>query len=603
MKLVSGCFPIADRLSVDFSASRQRRRTGSARARTWATERIRLAAADFKPVGADPQTPALKATFDATLYSDLDNAGIFDLVSKSLAPQATPGSPQEMIWRSGRRRRPTRPWWLLARSRRPMGGWWSTAGSFDTSNTANPQVLGKQYNEAASQDMARTVAHRFADEIISRLGGGINGIAETKIYFVSSRSGTKEIWVMDYDGENQHPSPTWARISLSPRISPDNSRLAFASLGKRRLVDPHVFAGAGPAGELSRRNGGREQPVAGVVGATEPRLPSRRRGRAIRRSGWRMRAAATCTGHFSARARMFRRRGIRAPMRRLAWVSGRTGEPQIYIMDQDGANIQRMTDGGYAVSPSWSPNGQLLTFSWNRKYGPGDPGGQDIYVMDIASKRWLQVTHEAGNNDFPSWSPDGRHIVFERPIGGHTEIWTMLADGTEQQQLTQTGQQLHAQLELEVRDQWQIGTDSVQSNFLRTVVLFGTGPRAACYALMDAGLNSVYRFETAAVAANRILLNTLELEGVTCEIRRIAFLFRCTACRFDCRCWLQEEERCRSAARGHCAGGCARPAPTAQTYGHSDGDFRRRPGAADAGIRPTPPRSRSTASATCPPRA
>ncbi len=109
-----------------------------------------------------------------------------------------------------------------------------------------------------------------------------------------------------------------------------------------------------------------------------------------------------------------------------------------------------MTDGGYAISPSWSPNGQFLTFSWNRKYGPGDPGGQDIYVMDIASKRWLQVTHESGSNDFPSWAPDGRHIVFERAIGGHTQIWSMLADGTEQHQLTQHGQQLHAQLELEV---------------------------------------------------------------------------------------------------------------------------------------------------------
>jgi len=51
--------------------------------------RIRIAAADFKAVGADPQTPALKATFDSTLYSDLQNAGIFDMVSKSFAPQAT----------------------------------------------------------------------------------------------------------------------------------------------------------------------------------------------------------------------------------------------------------------------------------------------------------------------------------------------------------------------------------------------------------------------------------------------------------------------------------------------------------------------------------
>src|ERR1035438_9259864 len=59
-------------------------------------DRIRIAAADFKPLGADPQTPSLKATFDATLYNDLASAGIFDIVSKSLAPQATPGTPQEI---------------------------------------------------------------------------------------------------------------------------------------------------------------------------------------------------------------------------------------------------------------------------------------------------------------------------------------------------------------------------------------------------------------------------------------------------------------------------------------------------------------------------
>ena len=104
----------------------------------------------------------------------------------------------------------------------------------------------------------------------------------------------------------------------------------------------------------------------------------------------------------------------------IAWVSGRTGEPQIYVMDHDGANVQRMTDRGYAVSPSWSPERRLLAFSWNRKYGPGDPGGQDIYVMDIASKNYLQTTHESGSNDFPSWSPDGRHIVLSaRSAGTH----------------------------------------------------------------------------------------------------------------------------------------------------------------------------------------
>jgi TolB protein len=123
----------------------------------------------------------------------------------------------------------------------------------------------------------------------------------------------------------------------------------------------------------------------------------------------------------------------------IAWVSGRTGLPQIYIMGADGTGVQRMTDGGYATAPSWSPNGQFLTFAWNRKYGPGDPGGQDIYVMEVSSKRWIQLTHESGRNDSPSWAPDGRHIVFERQDGGKIEIWSMLADGTEQHQLTKSG--------------------------------------------------------------------------------------------------------------------------------------------------------------------
>jgi TolB protein len=401
-------------------------------------DRIRLAAADLKPVGGDPQTPALKAAFDATLYGDLANAGIFDLVSKSLAPQSTPGAPQEINLAQ----------WSAAPSSASMvafGALSATNGRlvvygwlFDVRNTVSPQVLSKQYNEAASTDMARTVAHRFADEIIYRLGGGINGIAETKIYFVSSRTGTKEIWAMDYDGQNEHQVTHLGSISMSPRISPDNTRIAFASLGRDgwavrmyslelgRLVS---FPG-GTAG------GSNQSPAWSGDGAKIAFSSSRAGDSEI--------YIADASGSNLRKVTSFRGPDV-APTwnprtnAQIAWVSGRTGLPQIYVMDQDGANIQRMTDGGYAVSPSWAPSGQFLTFSWNRKYGPGAPGGQDIYVMDIASKRWLQLTHDAGSNDYPSWAPDTRHIVFQREIGKHTEIWSMLSDGTQQHQLTHSG--------------------------------------------------------------------------------------------------------------------------------------------------------------------
>jgi TolB protein len=286
--------------------------------------------------------------------------------------------------------------------------------------------------------MARTIAHRFADEIIARLGGGINGIAETKIFFISARTGSKEVWVMDYDGANQHAVTHLGSISLSPRVSPDNSRVAFATLGREgwsvrmyslelgRLV-------AFPAGTAGGAN---QSPAWSADGAKIAFSSSRSGDPEI----W----VADASGSTPKRITYFKGPDV-SPVwnprtnAQLAWVSGRTGLPQIYTMDQDGANIQRMTDGGYAVSPSWSSSGQFLTFSWNRKYGPGAPGGQDIYIMDIATKRWQQLTHDAGTNDFPSWAPDGRHIVFERRQGSHTEIWSMLADGTDQHQLTRSG--------------------------------------------------------------------------------------------------------------------------------------------------------------------
>ena len=399
---------------------------------------VRIAAADFKPVGGDPQTTALKAVFDATLYSDLNSAGIFDLVSKSMAPQAMPGTPQEIVlsqWAAA----PASASMVAFGSLSTTGGRLAVNGwLFDARNTANPQVLAKQYNEVASEDMARTVAHRFADEIIYRLGGGINGIAETKIYFVSTRSGSKEIWAMDYDGQNQHQVSHMGSISLSPRISPDNSRIAFSSLGKdgwairmfslelgRMVTFPGGAAGGSNLSPAWSSDGSKIAFSSSRSGDSEIWMADASGGNLHKVTSL---AGPNVAPVFNPRTNA-----------QIAFVGGRTSEPQIYTMGIDGSNIQRLTDSGYAVSPSWHPNGGLLTFSWNRKYGPGDPGGQDIYVFEIAAMHWLQVTHESGSNDFPSWAPDGRHIVFQRTVGRHPQIWTMLADGTHQQQLTRAG--------------------------------------------------------------------------------------------------------------------------------------------------------------------
>jgi TolB protein len=400
-------------------------------------ERVRFAVADFKASTADPSGAPLVTTFNQVLFSDLQNSGIFDVVSKSFNPLETPGNPQEVkldAWGNP----PTNAAMLVFGNAGVTGGQFAVFGwLYDVKNNVSPQVLGKQYKEDATQDNARLIAHRFADEIIFRLGGGIPGIAESKIVFVSNRSGSKEIWEMDYDGYGEHAITHLGSIALSPRISPDSSRIAFVELGKRgvnirmysldlgKLVSFPVIGGTtiSPAWSpdglhlafSSSRTGDPEIYVSNADGGELKRVTESHGPDAS--PVWNPKTGA-----------------------QIAWVSGRTGLPQIYTMESDGTNVQRMTDTGYAVSPSWSPSGQFLTFAWSRKYGPGIPGGQDIYLMDVASKQWSQLTHEAGNNDFPSWSPDGRHIVFQSSRTGTTEIWTMLADGTEQHQLTHSGQ-------------------------------------------------------------------------------------------------------------------------------------------------------------------
>ena len=399
-------------------------------------QKVRLAAADFKPSNADPKNAELLKAFNDTLFNDLDNAGIFDLVSKSFYPVEAPGQPSEVkfdVWGS-----PPPNASMLAFGNLGVSGNNVTVQGwlYDVKNVSAPQVLGKQYQDVATVDATRVIAHKFADEIIYRLGGGIQGIAESKIYYVGTRSGHKEIWAMDYDGSNQHQLTHLGSVSLSPRVSPDGSRIAFSSLTKNgweilmysvdlnRTVSFPRFAGTNlspawsPDGTklaFSSSRGGDPDIYVMDNSGLNPRRVTLSPGPDVS-PVWNPKTGA-----------------------QVSWVSGRTGLPQVYTMESDGTNIQRMTDQGYAVSPAWSPNGQFLAFAWIRRYGPGEPGASDIYLMDIASKQWVQLTHDGGRNDFPSWSPDGRHIVFQSNRSGSLQIWTMLADGTKQAQLTTQG--------------------------------------------------------------------------------------------------------------------------------------------------------------------
>jgi TolB protein len=419
-------------------------------------QRPAIAIPDFRGAG-DAQR--FMNVFNETLWNEVQQSGMFKMTPKSMYPLRLPQQPADFKPPSMPTARPRRgetpqpvsngPW-LTDWSSPPVSAQYLAFGYTATQNDqlvlfgwlydvtrpdpGSAQIVGKLYFGPVSEDGARKVAREFAADILQQFGG--KSLLGTRVYFVSDRTGHKEIWSMDYDGSNQKAITHYNSISTFPCVSPDSSKIAFTTWYRG---NPGIFV---HSLETGRKLIFYNQPAS--LNAPSDFTPDSKQLLLYSTAGGSYSQIFIANADGSDWRRISSVRAIEVEAKvnpktksDLVFVSGRSGPPQIYRMNLDGADIVRLTTGeGEAVNPSWHPDGTKIAFAWTRGF---EPGNYNIFIMDVATRDVTQLTHGMGRNENPVWAPDGLHMVFSSKRGGRNQIFTMLADGTQQKQLTTLG--------------------------------------------------------------------------------------------------------------------------------------------------------------------
>ena len=295
------------------------------------------------------------------------------------------------------------------------GADWVLEGSFSSGTlrlVLHDAVYGQKKGEgtfavpAPSASGFRMAVHAAADAVV-RWATGEPGMAASRVAFVTQGRGSKEIYLVDSDGENVTRVTSDGSISLSPAWSPDGGRLAYTSFrgGQPFLYERDLGTGADRV--LSDRNG---------INITPAYAPDGRTVAFGTTVGGNTEIATVGPGGLRQHTQS---RGFDnlsptwAPDgRRFAFVSDRLGEPQIYVLTPGGQPrlISDYTYGGrgYSTSPDWSPVGPAIAYHTRVN------GRMQIAAVSADGGRPRMLTDRFQNED-PSWAPDGRHLVFASP--------------------------------------------------------------------------------------------------------------------------------------------------------------------------------------------
>lgn len=291
------------------------------------------------------------------------------------------------------------------------------------------RILGKKYSGKTVDQ--RRIIHRFCSEVMQYLNGS-KGVFASKIAFVSTGSGNKEIYSCEFDGYDPRQLTRNHSITLFPAWSSNGRYLAYTSYKQGK---PDLFIKNLPEmQETSIDRKGLNITPAWVPGKFELAAT-------LSFSGDQEIYLLTGSGKIIKRLTNMRGSDISPSWspdgKKFAFVSNRSGNPQVYIQDMVSGKVRRLTyEGNYNTQPSWSPRGDKIAYA---SFGDNH---HNICVIDVEGRQPHQLTYESGDNEAPSWSPDGSLIVFSSTREGPSRIYVMTASGTDQRRLlTLNGEQ------------------------------------------------------------------------------------------------------------------------------------------------------------------
>jgi TolB protein len=295
----------------------------------------------------------------------------------------------------------------------------------DTIKTSELSTL----SQTAQPKYTRLSAHKIADDIYQKMTGN-RGAFATRIAYVSENRAARDyrLEVADADGEAVQVAVRSNEPIISPAWSPDGSKVAYVSFEARKPVIYVQDLVTGKRSIVVNEKGSNSAPSWSPDGS--------KLAVALSKSGSTQVYGVHADG--SGLHRLSNSSGIdtepqySADGQTIYFTSDRSGGPQIYKMSSSGGNATRVTfSGSYNISPRVSSDGKTLAWISQRD------GGFSLYAMDLASGQEQRLAESATE---PSFSPNGKYIMYATKGGGSTALAVVSVDGRVKQRLsTQAG--------------------------------------------------------------------------------------------------------------------------------------------------------------------